>query len=104
MTAKDLVELSGITEDENFSEFDYAVPINENGTYPYNGRAITVYWKGDKGVEIIPHSSLAAMAIKRQQGELEEMKTKEIKKKEYLISQLKDACVSCYDLQRMEKP
>ena len=35
MTAKTLVELSKIEEEEGFFEFDYAVPENGDGSYPH---------------------------------------------------------------------
>ena len=65
MTVEKLVELSGLKTLEEYSTFDYAVPIRRDGTYPFEGRAIAVYFKRRAFPEIWPYSRLAAMAIVR---------------------------------------
>lgn len=64
MTVSDLVKASGIENQSDFSTFDYAIPINEDGSYPYDGNAISVYKKGRYFAEIVPYSELAKMALK----------------------------------------
>ncbi len=63
MTAKTLVELSKIEEEEGFFEFDYAVPENGDGSYPHKGRAIAVYY--DTCFAIVSHKELAMKALNR---------------------------------------
>ena len=45
MTAKDLVRVSGIESQKGFRTFDYAIPMNEDGSYPHDGNAISVYYE-----------------------------------------------------------
>ena len=63
MTAKTLVELSEIKKEEGFREFDYVVPMNGDGSYPHNGRAIAVYY--DTCFAIVSHKELAMKALNR---------------------------------------
>lgn len=65
VTVGDLVDLSGITGSPGFRTLDYAVPINKDGTYPYDGNAISVYRESGIQFEIIPYYRLARMAIVR---------------------------------------
>jgi hypothetical protein len=46
ITVKELVELSGIKQDKGFKEWDGAVPLDQKGRYPFDGRAISVYYDG----------------------------------------------------------
>tara|TARA_R110000772_G_scaffold249530_2_gene363967 strand:+ start:85057 stop:85389 length:333 start_codon:yes stop_codon:yes gene_type:complete len=62
MTAQKLFELSEISDDSNFKEIDYAVPMNPDHTYPHNGQAIMVYYKEGQG-KIVPYRTLAEKAM-----------------------------------------
>jgi len=62
MTVKELVEVSGITEDPRFETMDYATPMNEKGRYPHGGRAISIYWRGEYFPEIVSYRMLAIRA------------------------------------------
>ena len=64
MTAKDLVRVSGIESQKGFRTFDYAIPMNEDGSYPHDGNAISVYY--EKTSEIVSYKQLAKMALERQ--------------------------------------
>lgn len=60
MNINKLVQLSQIS----YREFDCAVPIQPEGTYPYNGRAITVYpLESSAAPYIISHIELASRAL-----------------------------------------
>ena len=60
MNINKLVKLSGIS----YREFDCAVPIQPEGTYPHNGRAITVYpLEYTAAPYVISHVELAARAF-----------------------------------------
>lgn len=63
MTTKTLVKLSKIEKEEGFFEFDYAVPENGDGSYPYEGKAIAAYY--DTCFEIVSHKELAMKALNR---------------------------------------
>lgn len=67
MTVKELIELSGIKEEEGFETFDYAIPENRDGSYPHDGNAISVYRKEEHGIgfEIMTYTTLAKMALNR---------------------------------------
>jgi len=46
MNITELIDLSGIKDDDNFKEFDTAVPLDQaTNEYPHGGRAISVYYK-----------------------------------------------------------
>ena len=63
MTGETLVNLSEIEKEEGFREFDYAIPMNRDGSYPHNGNAIAVYY--DTCFEIVSYRELAMKAINR---------------------------------------
>ena len=66
MTVSELVERSGIREDKNFQELDYAIPMNqETGEYPHDGRAISVYYTGRFIPEIVSYFELKILAKRR---------------------------------------
>jgi len=60
MNLQRLIVLSQISKD--LKEFDTAIPMNSNGSYPFNGRAITCYFK-DGRVELVEYKTLAKMAL-----------------------------------------
>ena len=57
--------MSGIMDE--LEAWDTAVPVNRDGSYPYDGQAITAYFL-DRKVAVIPLSDLARRAIKRGHG------------------------------------
>ena len=63
MTVKELIKLSKIEESQGFQTFDYAVPMNRDGSYPHNGRAIAVYYMGMIFPELVTYAKLAHMAM-----------------------------------------
>ena len=63
MTTETLVKLSKIEKEEGFRTFDYAIPMNSDGSYPYEGNAIAVYY--DTCFEIVSHKELAMKALNR---------------------------------------
>ena len=63
MTTETLVKLSEIEKEEGFREFDYAIPINSDGSYPHNGNAIAVYY--DTCFALVSHKELAMKALNR---------------------------------------
>ena len=69
LTNGDILELSGIQEDPKFQTFDWAIPMNKDFTYPFNGLAIAVYWKKQLFPEIVSYAKLAKMAIEKVEGE-----------------------------------
>ena len=72
MRIDDLIDLRGVKEKSDFRTFDFAVPMNRGehnfGTYPCNGRAISVYYT-DR-VEILSYEDLAHMAVLHQERKL----------------------------------
>ena len=66
MNITELVDLSGIKDDDNFKEFDTAVPLDQaTNEYPHGGRAISVYYKTRYISEIVSYDQLRTLAIKR---------------------------------------
>ena len=63
MTTETLVKLSEIEKEEGFRTFDYAIPINSDGSYPHNGNAIAVYY--DTCFALVSHKELAMKALNR---------------------------------------
>ncbi len=63
MTTEKLVELSKIEKEEGFREFDYAIPMNSDGSYPHNGNAIAVYY--DTCFALVSYKELAMKALSR---------------------------------------
>ena len=67
MTVGELVEMAKLGESPDIEWFDYAVPINADGTYPFNGRAVSIMSKR-VGFEIVPYRVLAEMALEQAKG------------------------------------
>jgi ABC-type uncharacterized transport system YnjBCD substrate-binding protein len=65
LTNSDILELSGIKENPSFQTFDWALPMNKDFSYPFNGLAIAVYWKKQLFPEIVSYAKLAKMAIEK---------------------------------------
>ena len=65
LTNSDILELSGIKENPSFQTFDWALPMNKDFSYPFNGLAISVYWKKQLLPEIVSYTRLAKMAIEK---------------------------------------
>ena len=61
MTVGELVKIAGLESNPEIEWFDYAVPMNPDGTYPFDGRAISVMSRR-VGFELVPYRSLAQMA------------------------------------------
>jgi hypothetical protein len=78
MTAETLVELSGIKNQPNFHTFDYALPMNNDGSYPYDGKAISVYWDKRIFSEAVSYHELALMALDNNPPEHAKNQLKEI--------------------------
>ncbi len=66
MTGQELVDNSGIKNTSDFETFDFAVPINADGSYPHDGLAIAVYRKGRCQCEIVSYATLIEMAEARK--------------------------------------
>ena len=69
LTNSDILELSGIKENPSFQTFDWAIPMNKDFTYPFNGLAIAVYWKKQIFPEIVSYVRLAQMALEKVERE-----------------------------------
>ena len=81
MNVARLVELAGLID---LREYDTAVPMNQGtGEYPFNGRAITAYFKNGN-VSILSYAVLAESALGKHRkltGD-EKKKLKQIARKE----------------------
>lgn len=67
MTIEELVNASGIKDTPGFETFDYAVPMNRDGTYPHDGRCISVYRKG-LFPELVTYDQLHDMIVAREEN------------------------------------
>lgn len=68
MTKEELVTASGIEEAPEFREWDTALPMNRiKGTYPFGGKAISVYFSAETFPRIYSLVKLAKMAVERKE-------------------------------------